>query len=79
MFGVFVVSADEGVDVGFQFLDGPAHAALDLFADQFGEPAFDLVDPTRGCRCEVDMPVRAAPQPDLDRRGLVVASLSTTR
>ena len=42
------------------------YTALDLFAGQFSEPEFDLVQPTgRGWR-EVDMPVRPARQPRLD-------------
>ena len=46
------------------------HAALQLFAREFGEPAFDLIDPGGGRR-EVDMPVRSARQPSPDRRSLV--------
>ena len=45
--------------------------ALQLFARQFGEPAFDLIDPGRGGRSEVDVPVLTPRHPGLDRYGLV--------
>ena len=43
--GVVVVLFDEGVDVGFELSGRGVHAAPQLFARQFGEPAFDLIDP----------------------------------
>ena len=43
--GVFVVYFDEGPDIGFELAGGGVHAALQLLARQFGEPAFDLIDP----------------------------------
>ena len=68
---VFVVLFDEGADVGFELAGRGVHAALQLLAHQFGEPAFDLIDPGSGGRREVDVPVRSPRQPSLDRRGLV--------
>ena len=47
------------------------HATLQLLSCQFGEPSFDLVDPTGRCGGEVNVPVRAAGQPRLDFRRLV--------
>ena len=44
-FGVFVVLVDEGADVGFELAGRVVHTALQLLARQFGEPAFDLIDP----------------------------------
>ena len=46
-------------------------AALQVLAGQLGEPSLDLIDPGGGCRCEVDVPVRSACQPCLDRGSLV--------
>ena len=51
-------------------------AALQLLARQFGEPAFDLIDPQGRGRCEVNMPVRPSRQPRLDRRSLVGGACS---
>ena len=42
---VFVVSVDEGPDVGLELPDGGVNASLDLLSGEFGEPAFDLIDP----------------------------------
>src|SRR3546814_1721485 len=70
-FGIFVVSGDEGGDIGLEFRRGSVNAALQLLARQLGEPAFDLVDPGRRSWCEVHMPMRAAGKPCLDLRRLV--------
>ena len=69
--GVFVVLFDEGPDIGFELAGGGVHAALQLLARQFGEPAFDLIDPRRRRRRKVDMPVRPPCQPGFDCRRLV--------
>lgn len=45
--------------------------ALQLLARQLCKPAFDLIYPGRRCRCEVNMPMRAARQPGLDLWRLV--------
>ena len=50
---------------------GGVHAALQLLARQFGEPAFDLIDPRRRSRRKVDMPVRPPCQPGFHCRRLV--------
>ena len=55
---IFVVLFDEGADVGFELAGRGVHPALQLLACQFGEPAFDLIDPGRGGQREVDMPER---------------------
>ena len=44
---------------------------LQLLARQLCKPAFDLIEPGRRCRCEVNMPMRVARQPGLDLRRLV--------
>ena len=62
---------DEGADVGLELAGRVVHAALQLLSRQFGEPAFDLVDPESRGRREVDVPVRSPRQPGLDRCGLV--------
>ena len=47
-------------DIGFELAGRGVHAALQLLARQFGEPAFDLIDPRRRRRRKVEMPVRTA-------------------
>ena len=58
--GVFVVAfRPEGPDIGFELAGlEVCTTALQLLARQFGEPAFDLIDPRRRSRRKVDMPVR---------------------
>ena len=46
-------------------------APAQLLARQFGEPAFDLIDPGGGGRREVDVIVGPPRQPRLDRGGFV--------
>src|SRR3546814_21187090 len=58
-FGVFVVHLDEGGDVGFEFRGGAMDTALHLLARQLSKPPFNLVDPGRRCRCEMQMPMWA--------------------
>src|SRR3546814_20082123 len=58
-FGLFVVSGDEGGDIGLEFRRGSVNAALQLLARHLGAPAFDLVDPGRRSWCEVHMPMRS--------------------
>lgn len=47
------------------------NAALQLLARQLRKPPFDLIDPGRRCRCEVDTPMRLTREPSLDLRRLV--------
>ena len=47
---------DGGEDVGFELAGRGVQTALQLFARQFGEPAFDPIDPRGGNRREVDIP-----------------------
>ena len=70
-FIVPIDAIDEGPDVVFELAGRTVHAALQLLARQFGEQAFDLIDPRRRGRRKVGMPVRPPRQPDLHRCGLM--------
>ena len=70
-FRVVVVGLDEGGDVRLQCLDAAVNATLDLLVGKQREPAFDLVQPGRAGRGEVQVIARVTGQPSADRRGLV--------
>jgi len=65
------VPLDEGPNVLFELAGGGVDTSAQLFAGEFGEPAFDLVDPRCRRRREVDVVVRPTRKPCPDRRGLV--------
>ena len=64
------------VDGGLQVDDGPEHAAFEALAGEFGEEAFDGVEPGPGFRGEVEGPARVPDEPSFDLgvgvRGVVV-------
>src|SRR4029077_362900 len=45
--------------------------ALDLLVGEQGKEALDLVDPRRGCRCEVHLPAGSFGKPVADQFGLM--------
>jgi hypothetical protein len=47
------------------------NTSLDFLSGKFSKPAFDLIDPRRGCRREVDMITRPSGEPRLDLGCLV--------
>jgi hypothetical protein len=55
-FGIGVCLSDEAVDGDLQVNDGSEHAALEATAREFGEEAFDRVEPGCGGRGEVERP-----------------------
>jgi hypothetical protein len=61
---VGVVNLDKGLDVAFEGVDRSMDAPLDLLFCEQGEKSFDLADPGRPGRREVDMPVRSLGQPN---------------
>ena len=54
---------DEGPNVLFELAGGGVDTPAQLFAGEFGEPAFDLVDPGGRCRREMDMIVGPTREP----------------
>ena len=60
---VVIVGLDEGSDVSLQLLHAAMHAAFDLLVGEQREPAFDLVEPGRAGRCEVQLVARMAGEP----------------
>lgn len=63
VFWVLIVAGNEAFDVCFELAYGCMDAPLQLFAGEFGEPAFDLVDPGGGRWRKVDVVVRPAREP----------------
>ena len=67
---------DEGNDISAQSLDASIDATSDLFVGDKGKEAFDLIEPGRTGRSEMDMPARPFGQPFADQRcfmsGIVV-------
>jgi len=70
-FWIFVVSVDERFDIGFEVADRSMDTALDFLSRQICKPAFDLIDPRRGRRGEVDMVAWMSRQPGFDLRRLM--------
>ena len=74
--GIGVAGIDIGADGRLQLFGRPVSAAFDLLFGQQREEALDLVDPGRGGRGEVGMPVRTLGEPVADQLGLVIDALS---
>ena len=53
------------VDGGLQIDDGPEDATPESLAGEFGEEAFNGVEPGTGFRGEVEGPARVTLEPDL--------------
>ena len=70
---VIVMGLDEGGDGGLELMDAAMDAAFDLLVGKESKPAFDLVQPGRAGRREVQVIARVAREPCLDRRRLWVA------
>src|SRR3954452_2947471 len=62
---------EETIDRGLKFNDRAEHAALETPFGEFGEKAFNGVQPRCRCGREVKAPPRMASQPRLDLRVLV--------
>jgi hypothetical protein len=63
--GLVVPVRDPGADRGDEVSDGAVAAALDPFGREFGEPAFDEVEPGTVGRGEVEGEARVAQEPAL--------------
>lgn len=74
-----VVGVDVGEDVCFEGLGRTMDAAADLLVGEQREEAFDLADPGRRGRGEVDVAARAFGEPVADALGLVGAGVAMTR
>ncbi len=70
---------DPGADVGFEGLHAFVDAALGELGGEVGEPAFDLVEPGRPGRGEVNVEAGVAASQSWMRGVLWVARLSQTR
>ena len=53
-FGIFVGFSDEAIDGRLEIDEGVEDAALEPPPGEFGEEAFDGVEPRRRCWCEVE-------------------------
>ena len=71
--GAVVPAGDPGADVGFQLGDAAVHAAAQQSGAQFGEEAFDEVEPGAAGRGEVQVEPGMAQQPAFDLGVLWVA------
>ncbi len=69
--GLSIVLGDEAVDGGLEVDDGVEDATLEPSPGEFGEEAFDGVEPGTGCRHEVEGPAWMAVEPGADLRVLV--------
>ena len=64
--GIMVGLGDEAIDGGLEFDDRVKDAALEASPGEFGEEAFDGIEPGAGGRGEVEDEARMACQPGLD-------------
>ena len=61
--GVGIGFLDEAVDGGLKVDNGSEDATFEAASGQFGEEAFDSIEPGCGCWGEVERPARMACQP----------------
>ena len=66
-----IVSFDEGSDISSERCDTAIDAASDFALGDKGKEAFDLIEPGRACRRQMDVPARPFGQPIADQRRLV--------
>lgn len=69
--GLLIMLLDETVDGGLQVDDGVEDAVPEAATGQFGEEAFDRVQPGTGRWYEVERPARVAIQPGADPASLL--------
>ncbi len=70
-FGGFVGVCDEAVDSSLEIDEGMEDTALEPPLGEFGEEAFDGVEPRAGCRREVKCEALVAVEPSPDLRMLM--------
>ena len=71
--GIGIVGVEVCLDAGDQVGHAGEDAAAKVLVGQIAEPAFDLVEPGRRCRGEVQVKALVPVEPSLDVSMLVVA------